>query len=408
MTTFAYIAIQNHKEVKGVIDAPSEQEAVKSLRGRGLFVVSIRAGSQSASPDALHLLKQLAPQNWLPVKKVAYTQLYRQLSLMLMSGHTLLEALDLSANLAERKRLANVLQSIRTHIQRGQSFAQALENHPKSFQPQVVELVRSAEVSGELDQVLLRLAEEMEQITELKQQLITALIYPAIVVFMTIGLLVMMAVWVLPKMKAFIEGRTLNLPASTENMMLLSDFVTDNGLSMAIGFCIFIFLILAFYTTVPGKRIIDRTLLYIPLIGNSILASSMAQTGWTMSMLAASGVTIMDSLKICQRITPNETLKASYGKAAAKVLGGTSLAIALQQPAIPELFHKMAAVGEKSGELDRVMDEIGNYYSIELQASLKRTLAFIEPALLLMVGGPVAFVYLSIFQLIFAISTGGR
>jgi len=206
MTTFTYVAMQNRKEVKGVLDAPNEQEAVKNLRGQGLFVVSIRTGTQSDRLEVLQVLRKAAPQNWLPVKKQAYTQLYRQLSLMLMSGHTLLEALDLSAHLAERKRLADILQTIRNNIQRGQSFAQALEKHPKSFPPQVVELARSAEASGELDQVLLRLAEEQERSIELKRQLITALIYPAIVVFMTIGLLVMMAVWCCRKCRPLLKG----------------------------------------------------------------------------------------------------------------------------------------------------------------------------------------------------------
>lgn len=409
MTAFSYIAMQNRNEVKGVIEAPTEQEAVKNLRGQGLFVVSIKMGDAvSGKKHLLEYFSALSPNNWLPVKKSAYIQLYRQLSLMLMSGHTLLEALDLSASLAERKRLTKILQTIRTDIQKGLSFAQALEKHPKSFPPQVVELVRSAEASGELDKVLLRLAEEQERAIDLKRQLTTALIYPAIVVFMTVGLLVMMAVWVLPKMKGFIEGRALNLPASTEKMMQLSDFITNHGLTLSGGFGVLVFSVLASYTTPPGKRIIDRVLLSMPLIGSSILASTMAQAGWTMSMLSASGVTIMDSLKICNRITNNDKLKTSFAKAADKVLGGSSLAASLQQPSIPDLFYKMAAVGEKSGELDRVMNEIGNYYSIELQASLKRTLAFIEPALLIMVGLPVAFVYLSIFQLIFSVSTGGR
>lgn len=409
MTAFSYIAMQNRNEVKGVIEAPTEQEAVKNLRGQGLFVVSIKMGDAvSGKKHLLEYFSALSPNNWLPVKKSAYIQLYRQLSLMLMSGHTLLEALDLSASLAERKRLTKILQTIRSDIQKGLSFAQALEKHPKSFPPQVVELVRSAEASGELDKVLLRLAEEQERAIDLKRQLTTALIYPAIVVFMTVGLLVMMAVWVLPKMKGFIEGRALNLPASTEKMMQLSDFITNHGLTLSGGFGVLVFSVLASYTTPPGKRIIDRVLLSMPLIGSSILASTMAQAGWTMSMLSASGVTIMDSLKICNRITNNYKLKTSFAKAADKVLGGSSLAASLQQPSIPDLFYKMAAVGEKSGELDRVMNEIGNYYSIELQASLKRTLAFIEPALLIMVGLPVAFVYLSIFQLIFSVSTGGR
>jgi type IV pilus assembly protein PilC len=408
MALFSYVGMQNNNEVKGELEAASEQDAVQQLRRQGLFVISISSDSQSATMSVLQQLKQFSLGNLLPIKKVAYIQLYRQLSLMLTSGHTLLEALDLSASLAQNGRLTNILQNIRTSLQRGQSFAQALEEYPKHFQPQVIELIRSSEHSGELDQVLLRLAKEQERIAELKSQLITALIYPTIVVLMTIGLLVMMAVWVLPKMKNFIEGRTADLPASTAAMIQLSDFVTNHGITLVMGFFIVIFLILASYTTQTGKRIIDRILLRSPLIGTSILASTMAQAGWTLSMLTTSGVTIIESLNICQRITNNEGLKASFGNAADKVINGSPLTDALKQPKIPKLFYKMASVGEKSGELDQVMDQIGTYYSTELQASLKRTLAFIEPALLLMVGGPVAFVYLSIFQLIFAISSGGR
>lgn len=409
MTMFSYVALRDRQqEVKGEIDAPNEREAAQSLRGQGLFIISIQPGHQQNKFSFWQYASLLLPANWLPIKQQAYIQLYRQLSLMLTSGHTLLESLEVSANLAPRKRMATTLLSIRNDIQRGHSFAQALEKYPKAFQPQVVELVRSAEASGELDRVLLRLAEDLEQIMDMRRQLITTMIYPSMVLCATIALLIMMATWVLPKMKNFIEGRGADIPFSTAKMIQLSDFILYRGTSIAITFGVIVFLMLAFYTTLPGKRFFDRLFLSLPLIGSSIIASVMAQTGWTLSMLVASGVTIMDSLKICARITNNETLKNSFNQAATKLLEGSSLTAALQQPAVPDLFYKMSAIGEKSGELDRVMNEIGSYYNIELQAKLKRMLAFIEPALLLVIAIPVAFVYLSIFQLIFAVSTGGK
>lgn len=408
MSQFSYIAAQSGKsEVKGVVEASSEREAVQQLRGQGLFVISIDEGG-GASTSASGWLKPLSLSQWLPVKKSAYIQLYRQLSLMLMSGHTLIESLELSSTLAPRRRLAKTLDELRDGIQQGMSFAQAMEEHPKAFKPNVVELVRSAESSGEMDTVLLRLANDMERMQEMRSQLITSLIYPAIVLLMTIGLLLMMAVWVLPKLKTFIESKASDLPSSTANMIAMSDFIVNHGAKLGSGVLVIIFLLLASYTTVSGKRFFDRFFLSVPLVGKSIISSSMAQIGWTLSMLSASGITIMDSLKICSRVTGNETLKSSLHRASEDVLQGNTLSNALNQPAIPDLFYKMAAVGEQSGEFDRVMNEIGGYYSAELQASLKRMLAFIEPALLLLVGIPVAFVYLSIFQLIFAVSTGGR
>ncbi len=408
MTSFAYVAMQNHKEVRGSIDAANEQDAVKLLRSQGMFIIDLTLGSNSDGINWRATLEKCKPSYWTPTNKRDYIQLYRQLSLMLMSGHTLLEALDLSADLASKAKLSATLRRIRTEIQHGKSFAEALALFPKTFPPQAIELVRSAEISGELDQVLHRLVIEQERAADLKRQLVTAMIYPVIVISLTIGLLVLMAVWVLPKMKVFIEGRALDLPASTQKMMAFSDLLTYHGLTVLIVFIAGIFSLLAFYTTTLGKKIFDRIILSLPLIGNAVLTENMARAGWSLALLTSSGVTIIDSLKICERISGNTSLKKSYHRAAEKVFNGSSLALAISQPFIPDLFRKMASVGEKSGELERVMEEMGNYYSQELQASIKRMLAFIEPTLLLMVGIPVAFVYLSIFQLIFAVSTGGN
>ncbi|OUS30924.1 hypothetical protein A9Q99_05300 [Gammaproteobacteria bacterium 45_16_T64] len=409
MTLYSYTALQDRKkEIKGEIDATTEREAVQNLRGQGLFVTNIRTGSQPTDLDIREQIKLVLPANWLPPKKVHYIQMYRQLSLMLMSGHTLLESLELCGTLAPRRRMMIILQEIRSDIQRGLSFAQAMEKFPKAFEPQVFELVRSAEASGELDSVLSRLANDLERMADMKKKLTTAMIYPVFVLSGTVALLILMAVWVLPKMSVFIDNLGSDIPASTANMMAVSAFIVDYGTELAAGSAITIFLLLASYTTLPGKRFFDRIFLSLPMAKSAITTSTMAQTGWTLSMLTASGVTIIDAMKICERITSNETLKNSFDRSASSILEGSSLSAALEQPFFPELFYKMAAVGEQSGELDRVMNEIGTYYNGELEANLQRMLAFITPLLTLLMGGPVAFVYLSIFQLIFAAATGGR
>lgn len=412
MNQYVYRALKDRKqEVKGQIEATSRSEAVSKLRGMGLYTLEIREGEMRSDLPIEHVkkaLKAIRPSQWLPPKKVDVVQTYRQLSLMLSSGHALLESLELAAGLAKRHKLSQALRDIKTDIQRGASFGEALRKFPAIFPIQVVELVKSAEASGELDSVLLRLADDTERMLEMRRNLMTALIYPAIIIVMAIGLMVMMAVWVLPKLVAFIEGRDVDIPHSTAVMIKVSNFITYNGVWLASGLGLLIFSILAAYTTEKGKRAIDRILLGIPLIGSSIITGAMAQSGWTLSMLSASGVTLLDSLRICARVTSNIPIKERFELASEGILNGDSLTHSLHQKFIPELFYKMASVGEKSGELDRVMLEVGNYFNTELQASLKRMLAMIEPALLLLIGLPVAFVYLSIFQLIFAVSTGGR
>lgn len=412
MSHFVYRALKDRKqEVKGQIEAASRSEAVSKLRGMGLFTLSIQEGemrNDSVIERVKVAFKMMLPDNWLLPKKSDVVQSYRQLSLMLSSGHALMESLELTASLAKRRKLSQALLDIKANIQKGDSFGQALAKFPKIFSLQVVELVKSAEVSGELDSVLLRLADDTERLLEMKRNLMTALIYPVIIVVMAIGLMVLLAVWVLPKLVAFVDGKDVEMPKSTEYLITISNFITYDGHFLAAGIGLTIFSILAAYTTASGKRVIDRILLRVPLVGPSIICGTMAQSGWTLSMLSASGVTLLDSLRVCARVTSNEPLKQGFNNASEEILKGVPLSKALHQKFVPELFYKMAAIGEKSGELDRVMSEIGSYFNQELQARLKRMLAMIEPALMLMIGLPVGFVYLSIFKLIFAVSTGGR
>ena len=412
MSSYIYHALKDRsEEVRGQVEAADRNEAVAKVRALGLYPLDIREG-QVRNESVVALLKTaiatLRPASWLPPKKIDVVQTYRQLSLMLSSGHALLESLALAADLAKRKRLKGALLSIRDEIQRGSSFGDALAKFPALFPLQVVELVKSAEASGELDTVLLRLAVDTERMLEMKRSLITAMIYPAIIIVMSIGLMVLLAVWVLPKMVAFIDGRGVEVPRSTAMLINVSNFVTYHGVYLAVGIGAFIFMILSAYTTLSGKRFLDAILLRVPLIGQAIISGTMAQNGWTLSMLSASGVTLLESLKICARITDNIPLKERFSTASESILQGVSLSRALEQKNIPELFYKMSAVGEQSGELDRVMLEVGNYFNNELQSRLKRMLAVIEPALMLLIGGPVAFVYLSIFQMIFVVSTGGH
>lgn len=412
MSIYSYKALQGKsQEVHAVIEADSRVDAVAKIRAQGLFLLDIQEGRVKEKRLWQRVFKGLyglLPSQWLAPKKSDVVQTYRQLSLMLTAGNALLESLSLAAELAKRRRLKQALLTIKSELQRGVSFAEALNQYPKLFPAQVVELIKSAEASGEMDNVLLRLADDVERQLEAKRSVITAMIYPVLVITMSIGLMVFMAIWVLPNLVGFIESRNVEVPIATQYLILISNFITYQG-AYALGVIGAIcFSVLAWYTTPSGKAFLDRMILSLPIIGNTIITSSMAQNGWTLSMLSANGVTLLDSLRICSRVTDNIPLKRHFEDASSAILNGDSLTKALQQRYIPELFYKMASVAEQSGELDRVMLEVGNYFNKQLQARIKTMMALIEPALMLGIGIPVAFVYLSIFQLIFKVSTGGR
>jgi len=408
---YSYVALNSRrKEERGQIEASSEREAAAQLRKQGLQVTRIQVGEMPVgiAQTLWKGIKALHPNSWRQGKKQDYIRLYRQLHLMLRSGHTLLESLDLAARLAPRKAMGKQLLEIHSRIQRGQSFAHALSSYPKQFPLQAVELIRSAEASGELDVILLRIADDTEHSMAMKRQIGTAMIYPSIVLMFTVVIVLLLATWVLPKLESFIVGKGLPVPDSTAMIIEASHFLTDNGVYLLAAIGGGIFAILASYTHPVGKRLIDRILINLPLVGGIIRSASIARVGWTMSILSASGINLLQGLKICADITGNESLKASLRNSANEVLKGESLANALKQPHIPKLFHEMAAVGEKSGEIDNVMLELGRFFNDELEIFLKRMVAMIGPVMLLMVGMPVAFIYLSIFQLVFSASTGGR
>ncbi|NRA56273.1 MAG: type II secretion system F family protein, partial [Gammaproteobacteria bacterium] len=197
------------------------------------------------------------------------------------------------------------------------------------------------------------------------------------------------------------------LPASTQAMMDGSKFMVDNGVVIFSTLGGGLFLILAFYTTVRGKDLIDRVLIRTPLIGSSIKSSAMAQTGMTMALLLRSGLTVLETLKVIAYIMPNTSMSRCFTKAGKQILAGQSLAVGLDQPLIPLMVKHMAGIGEKSGELDQVMDELGNYYQARTEARLKAMIAMIEPAMTVLIGGLVGFVYYAFFKAMMQVSAGG-
>jgi type II secretory pathway component PulF len=166
-------------------------------------------------------------------------------------------------------------------------------------------------------------------------------------------------------------------------------------------------LILASYTTAKGKNALDKVLVRLPIIGDSIRSAAMAQMGMTMALLLRSGLTVVETLKVLEQIMSNNSMSRCFARAGHQVLAGQSLATGLTQSLIPDMVQHMAAIGEKSGELDQVMDEIGDYFQQQTEVKLKAMIAMIEPSMTLLIGGLVGFVYYAFFKAMMQVSAGG-
>jgi type IV pilus assembly protein PilC len=411
MPVHSYVVLdEKGQEKRGKLDALSRADAVRQLRNKTWFVVEVNEGeldAQTAVTKTKLVLIHLDPRRYLPVRQVDRVNLFRQLSLMLRSGHTILQSLESLAGLVERYRLQSGVQKMAQDIREGKSFSRALKDSGL-FSGFVSKVMATGEASGDLDSIAEQVADDLERKMELRRQLITSLTYPAITLLVSIAVVLFLVMGVIPKFATFLEGKGTELPPATQGMMDLANFMEIWGMGVGVGVAVFIFLVLASYTTHNGKLVIDRIILKLPLVGSTITSASMAQFGWTLAMLLRSGMTALESLRLSSTILNNARFSSALAYSADEVLRGKSISAAISQPVFPKMVRHLTAVGEQSGEMDSVMEEIGKYYKKDLEARIKRMTAMIEPALILFVGGVVGFVYFAFFQAVMAVSTGGR
>jgi len=410
MAKFTYKALdQQGNETTGTIEAGDENEARSALRTKSLYILKLKSGreQQSIKHIVTNALSYLSINRYKKANTSDLVLFFRQVALMLRSGNTLMQAIEAISQMTTKVRFKNALVRMLVSIQGGSSFAQAIEKESTMFPPIVSRLVASGEASGELQTILERLAINLNRSADIKRQFVTAMFYPTFVTVAAVGVITFLALSVIPKFATMLESKSSELPAATQAMMDGSTYMVDNG---AVIFSILgggIFLILASYTTKKGKSVIDEILIRTPIIGSSIKSSAMAQTGMTMSLLLRSGLTVLETLKVIAHIMPNTAMSACFTKAGEKILSGQTLTVGLNQPLIPQMVQHMAGIGEKSGELDQVMDELGSYFQSQTEAKLKAMIAMIEPGMTVLIGGLVGFVYYAFFKAMMQVSAGG-
>jgi type IV pilus assembly protein PilC len=242
---------------------------------------------------------------------------------------------------------------------------------------------------------------------ELKRQLINSLTYPVIVMLMAVGVFAFLAVSVVPKFASFIESRGRNVPIEALMLMDMSAWVSEWGGWLVLSFLAALGGVLFAYTTVAGRAVIDRVLLMTPILGGAIRDATMAQVAWTMGMLLKSGATAIESLRVVTHVAGNRVFVVAFEEAEGRLLTGKSLAKALNQRVIPHMMRHMVAVGEGTGQIDQVMEAVGEYFRRSLDARIKLMTSLIEPVMLIFVGSVVGFVYYAFFKTIMSAGGGG-
>lgn len=408
MPLFSYVALdQAGREQNGEVEAVNAREAAAALRNQSVYVVSISEGGGAAMQGLRARMPSLSPKQYLPVRSNDLVFMFRQLALMLRSGHTVVQALEASREMVFKHGLRRALGQMIEHIESGGSLSRSIARQGDLFPPVVAKLLEAGEQSGEVDTILERLADDMERRQDLKRQMGTALTYPMIVFVMAIGVSTALVGWVIPRFARFLTSRDAELPPVTQFLLDISDWFQDWGPTLGVVTLVWVLGILVSATTRPGKKAIDRVLLAMPVVGKVVSASALAQATWTLAMQLRSGITLLNGLRITRDVLGNQVMAAAFGDASERILAGQSLSTALRRREIPHLVSHMAAIGERSGQLEGVMQALGEYYQKDLQGRVKMLAAWVEPAMIVFVGGLVAVVYLAFFQAALKVSSGG-
>lgn len=409
MPVFNYVAVDSKgKESKGSVQASDARTATTQLRQQSLFVVKISegVGNNSNEPsDALSkeiTFSSLSEMRSVPTSDMVF--FLKQLSFMLRAGLPVLQGLQLSKTQVSSGRLRNVIGKLITDIENGSQLSQAMAKHKDVFPIIAVNLMVAGETTGDIDKIFERLAAHMEKRAALKAQTINAMIYPAVVVLAAIGVVTFLVVKIIPAFAKFLLGRGRDLPPSTQFLIDTSNFAIKYGVHILGVAVLLILALVVTYNNPVGRLKIDGFLLRFPVIGKLLTHGAMSELTWSLSMMLRSGLTVFDSLKIASNIISNRLLSSKLKVASDLILTGRDMASSIRTPAIPDLVTQMISVGEKTGTLDHVLLELGLFYEAQLQVGVKRLSAMIEPALILVIGGIVGFVYYAFFQALFMLA----
>jgi len=401
MPVYEYTALDRKgKNVNGIIDADSPFSARERLRNLGLFPVEISESyprKRSASPKSipfLHLFNR--------VKSSQLSAMTRQLSTLLGAGIPLVSSLEALILQTKNPVLKRTLAQIKESVNEGDSFADALSQHPSVFSPLYINVVRAGEASGALEPVLKRLAEFSENQEALKGRIRAALAYPLFMFLIGCIVLFFIMTYIVPNIVHIFKELNQVLPLPTLILITVSQVFRSFWwllLLMIVG-CL---LILEYLRKTPmGRYTWDKLRLLIPVLGPLYQKIALARLARSLSTLLSSGVTLVASLEIVQHIVNNMVIADDVKKAIQEIQEGKALTTHLaQSPWFPPLVVQMISVGEQTGELADMLKKIADTYEREVETSVMTLTSLIEPVMILVMGVTVGFIVISILIPIF-------
>lgn len=411
MPVFSYKGIAaGGKAVSGMKDADSARALRSTLKRDGIFITEVSEAKlqaeeykRAAAVGFLALINPASALKSLSQDRAAnrsQVQIFtRQVGVLLKAGVPLSESLGALVEQFEDPHLKRILSDIRQNVNEGSSFADALERHPRSFEDLYVHMVRAGEASGSLEAVLFRLADFLDAQNRLRSKITSAMVYPAAMAVMSTLIIGLLMVTVVPKVTTIFADMGQELPWNTRLLIFTSRSVSDYWWAMIIAAVALVTVWRRWLRTPQGKAVWDRVALRVWVVGPLVRMLAVSRFAKTLATMLSAGVPLLRALDIVKNILGNTVLTRVVEDARNSIKEGESIAAPLKRSGeFPPLVTHMIAVGERTGELEQMLENVADSYDVEVEVKIGRLTSLLEPLMIMVMGGSVAFIVFSILM----------
>lgn len=431
MQEFSYKATNSGGEISsGHLTAQDERQAASLLQHQGLIplriaplesdevnssaaakVVSLKTRHKPVKSSKISMPTLSAWLDKMPWRRPGVKELAgfaEDLGLLLKAGVPLNRALVILVELIEKPLFSRVMENLREQVKEGSTFWGALRSHPQIFPPVFIGMVRAGESGGILDAALARLALYLNGIRELKEFLIGAMIYPLILTLTTGASIILLLAFVLPKFAAIFSDMGVALPTATRLMLGCGNFMQNWWWALILGFSAAVWGYRRFYRTPPGRLLIDRLMLRLPLFGGLFIKMDLARFFRTLGAMLSSGVPILESLQVVGGVISNRILEQKVAHLQEELRRGAVISQVLAaDPIFPSMAVHMIGVGEETGHLDEMLEKLAEMYDRELKVTIKALTSLFEPLVILFMGLVIGAIVVSMLMAIFSVNELG-
>jgi type IV pilus assembly protein PilC len=397
MSTYVFKAMDlAGVKARGELEADSKQAVSDQLKQRGLIVLDI-ADKHGSRQIELEFLKT--------VKANDLAIFSRQLSTMISSGMSILRSLYVLEEQTENKFLKETIVSVRKDVEAGLSLSDAMGRHPKVFSPLFVAMTQAGEAGGVLEDALLRVADQLQKDASLRRQIRSAMVYPTLVVTFAVGVMMALVAFLVPVFEGVFKQFGGDLPAITKVSVMMSHAVTGYWWLIFLSAAAAVVGFLKWKKSSWGRPQWDRFRLRVPLkIGAIVQQVAVARWSRTLASLTAAGVPLLLALDITGKTGGNVVVEeAMEGVITSVKRGGTIAAPLAEAPIFPTMVTHMVGVGEETGALDAMLDKIAEFYEEQVEASVKALTSILEPVMIIVIGGIVGFIVISMYMPLFTV-----